>query len=124
MTQYETHCVVCGDPLEGRQRRTCSSRCRKAAQRPAPGLRTCKLCQQPFQSAGPGRRTTCPYDDADDFCQQLQDDQEDAQATRLFALEEAVCQGPDCGEPIPYSGRGRPRRFCSVRCRNRLTRLK
>lgn len=122
MTFYETDCVVCGKPLEGRQRRTCSPRCRKAAQRPAPPLRTCKLCGQPFQPVGPGRRTVCPYDDADEYCQELQDALEDDQAAAQAARLEAVCEGPDCGVPVPYSGRGRPRRYCSVRCRNRAYR--
>ncbi|KOG21990.1 hypothetical protein [Streptomyces viridochromogenes] len=122
MVVQETHCAHCGDPLTGRQRRTCSPRCRKAVQRSAPALRTCKLCRQPFQPSGPGRQSICPYDDADDFCQGLQDDQEDAEAARLAAREEAVCEGPECSSPLPYAGRGRPPRFCSSSCRTRAYR--
>lgn len=116
---FEPNCLHCGKALEGRQRRTCSARCRKAIQRPSRPLRTCKLCAQPFQPTGPGQPTVCPYDDADDFCQGLQDDQEDLQASRVAALEERTCQGPGCALPVPYTGRGRPRLFCSRRCGHR-----
>ncbi|WP_434795178.1 hypothetical protein WN979_14435 [Streptomyces albidoflavus] len=108
------------------QRRTCSPRCRTALSRarrekPRP-LAICALCGQPFKQEGRGRRTVCPYDAADDFCQGLQDDAEDANAMRLAELGEAVCQGPECEEPIPYAGRGRPARFCSAKCRTRCYR--
>jgi len=123
---FETHCVECGTPLKGRQVRTCSTRCRVAdyrrSRRQGPKLRTCRLCGQPFTPTSRGRQSVCPYDDADDYCQGLQDDEEDLQAMRRAALEERVCEGPDCDQPIPYSGRGRPRRFCSRRCENRLRR--
>lgn len=122
MVQYETHCASCGDALTGRQRKTCSARCRKAVQRKAPGLRTCKLCQQPFQPSGPGRRSVCPYDDADDYCQALQDDAEDAQAVRLALRQEARCEATGCGQPLAYSGRGRPPRFCGPTCKTRTYR--
>lgn len=117
---YETHCANCGEALTGRQRRTCSPRCRKAVQRTSPALRTCKLCAQPFKPSGPGRRSVCPYDDADDFCQGLQDDQEDALAARSAAREEAACEG--CNKPLPYAGRGRPPRFCGPACKTRTYR--
>lgn len=119
MVVYETHCVHCGEPLTGRQRRTCSPRCRKAVQRKAPALRECKLCRQPFKPAGPGRRSVCPYDDADDYCQGLQDDAEDAQAARQALRAEAKC---DCGKALPYAGRGRPPRFCGPACKTRAYR--
>lgn len=119
MTHYETHCAnpACGEPLSGRQRRTCSHRCRQAVYRGAQSrpLGTCKLCHQPFKQEGRGTRTVCPYEDADQYCQQLQDDQEDAQARRTADLAEAECE--HCQKPIPYAGRGRPKRFCAPRCR-------
>ncbi|WP_330478693.1 hypothetical protein OG301_26815 [Streptomyces platensis] len=119
---FEPDCLHCGTPLEGRQRRTCSARCRKAIQRQAPALRVCRLCGQPFQPTGRGRVTLCPYDDADDFCQGLQDDQEDLQAARLAAREEGQCEGPGCSSPLTYGGRGRPSRFCSPACKTRAYR--
>lgn len=122
MVQYETHCAHCGEPLTGRQRRTCSPRCRKAIQRKPPALRTCKVCQQPFQPSGPGRQSVCPYEDADDYCRSLQDDREDADAIRQAALQEAQCEGPGCEEPVPYAGRGRPPRFHSPACKTRAYR--
>lgn len=106
------------------QRRTCSPKCRVALSRarrekPRP-LVTCKLCGQPFMPRGRGRWTTCPYNDADDLCRGLQDDaeQDDAEdegAMRTAALAERTCE--HCDKPIPYSGRGRPPRFCAPRCR-------
>jgi hypothetical protein len=116
---FEPTCLHCGKALEGRQRRTCSPRCRKAIQRPTRPLRTCKLCAQPFQPTGPGQPTVCPYDDADDYCQNLQDAQEDDQAARVAARELQECQGPGCALPVPYTGRGRPPRYCSRSCRDR-----
>ncbi|MCI3271008.1 hypothetical protein [Streptomyces cylindrosporus] len=121
MVVYETHCAHCGDPLTGRQRRACSARCRKALQRTSPSLRTCKLCNQPFKPVGPGRRTVCPYEDADDYCQGLQDEAEDAEAIRQAQLREAVC-ACGCGRALPYSGRGRPPRFASPACKTRTYR--
>lgn len=118
MTDYETQCVVCGTGLTGRQTRVCAaSRCRKAIQRPKAPLRDCKLCGQPFQPVGPGRRTVCPYNDADDFCQGLQDDRDDRQAALTASRASAECQAPTCTAPVPYSGRGRPRLYCSRSCR-------
>ncbi|CDR07363.1 hypothetical protein GCM10022420_005350 [Streptomyces iranensis] len=115
------------DAKDGRslrdQRRTCSARCRTALSRsrrekPRP-LVTCKLCGQPFLQRGRGRRTVCPYEDADSFCQELQDEAEDAESIRLSELGEVVCQGPGCEEPIPYAGRGRPPKYHSAACRTR-----
>lgn len=121
MPTYETHCAHCGDPLTGRQRRACSPRCRKALQRASAALRTCKLCGQPFKPSGPGRRSVCPYEDADDYCQGLQDDQEDAAAIRQAERAAAVC-ACGCGAPLPYAGRGRPPKFASPACRTRTYR--
>ncbi|QKV92938.1 hypothetical protein HUT19_15210 [Streptomyces sp. NA02950] len=105
------------------QRRTCSAKCRTAlsrSRREKPrSLATCRLCGQPFLQRGRGRRTTCPYDDADSFCQELQDDAEDAESRLKATRVEAICQGPDCEEPVPYSGRGRPSKFHSAACRTR-----
>jgi hypothetical protein len=123
VSSYETHCVICGAALTGRQHRTCSDRCRKARQRKPPALRDCRLCGQPFQPTGPGRRSVCPYEDADDYCQGLQDAQEDAQAAQLAARQEAVC-ACGCARPLPYAGRGRPPKFASPACRTRTYRRK
>lgn len=119
---YEPNCLHCGGPLTGRQRRACSPRCRKALQRGTRPLRTCKLCRQPFMPAGPGQPSVCPYEDADDFCQGLQNDAEDAEATRQALRQAATCQGPSCDQPLPYAGRGRPPRFCGPVCRTRTYR--
>lgn len=115
----EPNCLHCGAALTGRQARTCSPRCRKAIQRPPRPLKTCRLCKQPFQPAGPGQPSVCDYEtEADDLCQGLQDDQEDAQASIQAARAGATCEGPACSVPLAHGGRGRPRRFCSVRCRS------
>jgi len=118
---YETHCANCGEPLTGRQRRTCSPRCRKAIQRKSAPLRTCRLCNQPFKPTGKGLQTLCPYEDADEYCQRLQDDEEDAQAARMAAREGATC-ACGCGQTLTYAGRGRPPRFASPACKTRTYR--
>lgn len=101
------------------QRRTCSPRCRVAlsrARREKPReLIVCRLCGEPFMPRGRGRWAVCPYEDADAYCQQLQDDAEDAGAMQMAARAERTCE--HCDKPVPYSGRGRPPRFCAPRCR-------
>lgn len=121
MVIYETHCASCGTPLVGRQRRTCSPRCRKAIQRESVTLRTCTLCGQPFMPSGPGRRSVCPYEDADFYCQSLQNDAEDASVALRALRDAAVCEC-GCGAPLPYAGRGRPPKFASAACRTRAYR--
>lgn len=120
---FEPDCLNCGEPLTGRQRRTCSARCRKAIQRTPAALRTCRLCKQPFQPIGRGRPSVCDYKtEADAYCQDLQDAQDDAQASRRAALAGAVCAGPGCSVPLPHAGPGRPRRFHSRSCKARTYR--
>lgn len=35
------------------------------------------------------------------------------------ALEGQRCEGPECGNPLEYSGVGRPARYCGKSCRDR-----
>lgn len=119
MVTYETECAHCRGPLTGRQRRACSDACRKALQRRSPALRTCRLCNQPFKPSGRGQRTVCPYEDADTYCQGLQDNAEDAEAMRQALRQAATCEGPGCSAPLYHAGPGRPRKYCSRTCRNR-----
>lgn len=116
MPAYEDDCLGCGGPLTGRQRRYCGPTCRKRHQRsktPKP-LRICARCGQPFGKYT-GRQNTCGPEDIDAYCESLRDDQDDADAIRLASLAEAECA--HCHRPVPYSGRGRPKRFCAPRCR-------
>jgi hypothetical protein len=122
---YEDECAHCGAELTGRKRRFCSQRCRTAASRSMRPMRPCRLCGDLFLPEGPGQPSTCPYDDAPPACQDLQDDEEDRQASvrASRALSRAdTCQGPGCASQLLYGGRGRPPRYCSRACRNRATR--
>ncbi|GGO42322.1 hypothetical protein GCM10012287_02920 [Streptomyces daqingensis] len=126
MSGYESTCLApqCGSRLAGRQRRFCSELCstryRRSLTREPLAARSCALCGDLFD---PKRRTQtiCTYDEADLPCQELQNDLEDMRVGARFVADkqraEQVCENPSCGKPIPYSGRGRPSKFCAPRCR-------
>lgn len=124
---FETHCIECGTPLKGRQVRTCSTRCRVAdyrrSRRQGPKLRTCRLCGQPFTPVN-SRQRMCRFgidNMPGDPCYEAQDAADEHEEFVVQAWREVrdslLCEGPDCTAHIPYSGRGRPKRFCSARCR-------
>ncbi|MGW2230175.1 hypothetical protein [Streptomyces formicae] len=117
----EYDCQYCGSPLTGRQERYCSGTCRQAAYRASKKPRTpivlkeCPLCGDRFEVTHP-RKKYCDYqDEAERHCQDAQDDLEEAEWIADAERREAICA--HCGEPAGWSGRGRPRRFCSNRCK-------
>lgn len=118
---HTDECQHCGEPLTGRQERYCSPACRQAVFRDSRKPRKprewkpCPLCGEPFEAIHPLKKF-CDYEDeAERHCQDAQDDLEEAEAIAAVEREEAVCA--HCGEPAEWSGRGRPRRFCSNRCK-------
>lgn len=123
MPTYETNCAGCDAPLTGRQRRWCSDACRlRQYAKPLP-LRTCRACGQPFQPVN-ARQRLCRYgvdNERGDVCFDAQEAQEEHMDDTVNYWREVrdseCCQGPTCTAPIPYSGKGRPKRFCSARCR-------
>lgn len=123
MTYYETNCAGCDQPLTGRQRKWCSDRCRlRQYNKPLP-LRDCNICGQPFTPIN-SRQRVCRFgvdNGPGDPCYDVQDRADEHEEYVVHAWrevrEDALCEGPTCTAPIPYAGRGRPRRFCSARCR-------
>ncbi|MEV6420557.1 hypothetical protein [Streptomyces sp. NPDC051662] len=118
---HTDECQHCGEPLTGRQERYCSAACRQAgfreSRRPRRrlALKPCPLCGDSFLATYPLKKF-CDYEsEAERDCQDAQDDLEEAELIAAVEREEAVCA--HCGEPAGWSGRGRPRRFCSNRCK-------
>ncbi|RSS82460.1 hypothetical protein [Streptomyces sp. WAC06614] len=114
-------CQNCGQPLSGRQERFCSAACRQASYRrksqpaKARSMKPCPLCGDHFEVTHALKRF-CDYEDeAEDFCRDAQDDLEEAKDIAQWQRENAACA--HCGKPARWSGRGRPRRFCSDRCK-------
>ena len=113
-------CGHCGRRLSGRQERYCSPSCRQAAYRASKKptrqpLKPCPLCGEHFEVTST-RKKYCDYDDeAEDECRAAQDELEDAEWAAQWQRENATCAV--CGEPAGWTGRGRPRRFCSNRCK-------
>ncbi|WP_262700558.1 MULTISPECIES: hypothetical protein [Streptomyces] len=123
MTTYETHCGGCDAPLTGRQRQWCSDACRLRQYAKPLALRDCRLCGQPFQPIN-SRQRVCRFEVDNswgDACFEAQNAEFNRQDDVVLYWREvrdsAVCEGPTCTAEIPYSGRGRPKRFCSARCR-------
>ncbi len=113
-------CERCGEYLTGRQERYCSPACRQAAHRarnrPAHvPMKPCALCGELFEPLH-HRQKFCNYaDEAGTECQAMQDDLEEAAWLTQEARKEARCA--HCSKPAGWIGRGRPRRFCSRRCK-------
>ncbi len=116
-------CEWCGNSVPGERARFCSAACRSAAwrdeTRATPRARvTCTLCGMQFLPRY-GNQKICDYNSgqADDDCKALQDELmytiEDMQEERM----RATCEREGCDEPVYRPGRGRPKRFCSPRCR-------
>ncbi|MGK5533483.1 hypothetical protein [Streptomyces sp. URMC 129] len=119
---WAERCEQCGGPLNERQERYCSARCRQAAYRARkiPGRKerewkTCPLCGELFEVTRPGKKFCDYWDEAEADCKAAQDDLEEAAEEAAQARQNAVCE--NCGEPAGWSGRGRPRRYCSNRCK-------
>jgi endogenous inhibitor of DNA gyrase (YacG/DUF329 family) len=114
-------CEHCGKQLEERQERYCSHACRQGAYRTRkrprkrPQLKRCPLCGEGFEVTHP-RKKYCDYnDEAEEDCRTAQDDLDEA--AELAAMERAEAECAHCGNPAGWTGRGRPRRYCSNRCK-------
>ncbi|MFE1872612.1 hypothetical protein ACFW9N_17150 [Streptomyces sp. NPDC059496] len=113
-------CARCGEYLTGRQERYCSPACRQAAHRARqprelPPMKNCPLCGELFEVWHP-RKRFCDYkDEAGYDCVNAQ---EDLLEVAEFALEDRrAARCAHCGESAGWTGKGRPRRFCSPRCK-------
>ncbi|MFE4577333.1 hypothetical protein [Streptomyces chartreusis] len=113
-------CEECDEWLTGRQTRFCSARCKMRARRrtgPKPAEKVCRLCGATFRPLR-GKQTYCDFaNDADESCAELQN----ALAQEVIAKEsqrwDAECAREGCDDSTGWDGVGRPRRFCSDRCR-------
>lgn len=101
----------------------CSPRCRAAAWRE--GKRAtpreeldCELCGMPFLPRY-GNQRICDYNSgqADADCKELQEELDDTRQDELYELKQSTCDRDGCEVPTYRPGRGRPKRFCSPRCR-------
>ncbi|MFJ9728304.1 hypothetical protein ACIRP3_36735 [Streptomyces sp. NPDC101209] len=127
--EYETNCGGCDEPLTGRQRKWCSAACRLRQYSKAKPLqsRTCRDCGQPFIPRHWNQRR-CRFgedNERGDACFERQEAAEeraeDVNAWR-DARDEGECLAPGCSAPVPYAGNGRPKFYCSARCRVRAHR--
>lgn len=113
------HAPGCEEWLTGRQARFCSAKCRMRAHRHAratpPAEKVCVLCGATFRPLR-GKQTFCDFEnDADDTCVTLQNERVAQRFTLDSERHAKTCA--HCGEWAGWDGIGRPRRFCSNRCK-------
>lgn len=98
----------------------CSAACRAAGWREAQSpttYRSCELCGDQFPVRYRNQRI-CDYNtQAHDDCALLQEELEEAREELEFERRRAVCEREGCVTPVYRPGRGRPKRFCSPRCK-------
>lgn len=125
MTDRRFECEVCGEWLEGRQTRFCSARCRQRHYRATHPvdipLSTCALCGTEFRPVRGKQRVCAVPEQADATCRELQQERDRIAREHADELDEqrweATCAREGCDESTGWEGVGRPRRFCSDRCR-------
>jgi hypothetical protein len=133
VTERREDCIECGNWLpdtsaQGRRVRAdrlyCSANCRVNARRRAnyvpPAEKVCRLCGDTFRPLR-GKQTYCDIDQASKECRELQEQHKENQAQQALDAEdarwEAVCAREGCEDSTGWTGSGRPRRFCSDRCK-------
>ncbi|MET8132865.1 hypothetical protein ABZV24_13065 [Streptomyces sp. NPDC005251] len=114
-------CEECSEWLTGRQRRYCSDQCKMRAHRrekgPRPAEKVCRLCGATFQPLR-GKQTFCDYDnDANVTCAAMQSELGELAREAQDQRYDAECAREGCEDNTGWDGIGRPRRFCSARCK-------
>lgn len=112
-------CEECGGWLTGRQTRYCSKKCNMRAYRRAmrPDPKVCDLCGAEFVPLR-GNQRICDYmNEADSTCSGMQMDRDRLKHAADAQRWEQVCIREGCNEWTGWEGAGRPRRFCSNRCK-------
>lgn len=113
----------CDEWLTGRQTRFCSARCRTAAYRaegraadPMP-TKVCRLCGADFTPLR-GKQTYCDFEgQASAACCEMQSALFTQRLDGQSARWDATCAREGCDDNAGWDGVGRPRRFCSPRCK-------
>ncbi|MET9835585.1 DUF2116 family Zn-ribbon domain-containing protein [Streptomyces sp. NPDC006385] len=118
----ESHCVVCGTALSGRQERYCASKCRqrqfRMSQLTSDQLwakragKDCEECGEPFDPKNTRQRFCSPN------CAVRAEDE------KIKAREEAECQLDGCENNAGWDGVGRARKYCSAAHRTKAYRLR
>ncbi|MGW3455526.1 hypothetical protein ACWDRL_18765 [Streptomyces albidoflavus] len=142
---YEERCVQCFAKLQGAKERYCSASCRDKAYRQRkfdelrkkaglPAAKTCRFCGGSFVVTSLTQDACSMVEDEDgeteasDDCREAREAYEDARDDALVAAAKArmnaPCAGPDCDKPAGWVGNGRPRKFCSNRCKTREMRAR
>jgi hypothetical protein len=110
---FENRCCVCFVPIpqyrHGRLRRTCSAACRQKLYR---------MRRKPITYDTPNERVTCASPTGSPDGSRGEGRMDSGKEARRRAAQ--VC--PACGGPISQPARGRKRKTCSARCRQRLWR--
>jgi hypothetical protein len=111
----------CTKRLHENQKRFCSDSCRVADWRDGKRerqSRTCTLCGDPFAVRYRNQRV-CDYNSAQasDDCLSMQDELMELREELQEQRESATCERESCEESTYRPGRGRPKRFCSPRCK-------
>jgi endogenous inhibitor of DNA gyrase (YacG/DUF329 family) len=122
MTDRRDDCMECGNWLPDKSRSDrlyCSESCRKHAYRrehsTPPAEKICVLCGAIFRPLR-GKQTFCDFtNDADETCAVLQNERAQQQRELEDQRWDKECE--HCGENTGWDGVGRPRRFCSNRCK-------
>lgn len=100
--------------------RYCSARCKMRARRrtgPKPAERHCRLCGATFRPLR-GKQSYCDFtNDADQTCAELQNELAREMTRKENQRWDAECAREGCDSSTGWEGAGRPRRFCSDRCR-------
>lgn len=112
-------CDECGEYLTGRQTRYCSPRCKMRARRRSAQAaeQICRLCGATFRPLR-GKQTYCDFEnDADESCATMQNELAALQSQAEERRWDAQCARAGCDNNAGWDGIGRPRRFCSDRCR-------
>lgn len=137
---HEEHCAQCYGKLTGAQERYCGAACRDKAYRlrkfaefrqqaGISAMKPCRFCGASFIVTSLSQDSCSIAEDDDgeaeasEACFEAREAYEDACDDEKVAVwkarQNAACAGPDCAMPAGWTGNGRPRKFCSNRCKTR-----
>ncbi|MGC4951307.1 hypothetical protein ACLQ2N_34690 [Streptomyces sp. DT224] len=142
---HEDRCIQCFSKIQHPQERYCSASCQQKAYRQRkfdelrkragiPATKLCRFCGAVFMVTSLKQDACSDVEDEDgeteasyeciEAREAYEDARDDALAAVAKARRNAVCAGPDCDKPAGWSGNGRPRKFCTNRCKTREMRAR